>query len=129
MNREYAWTAGGKVRMWAFWLLTIVIASRFYVVQELLAAFAFFWIGFATLAFVVLSLYLLQKGWELATVRIFDTERSMASDMRAAILLAGDDGVQSKSAQNFKTENRNSKDWSGNGSLDWAGGAKCAERI
>src|SRR5262249_50040362 len=118
MNREYAWTAG-KVRTWAFWLLTIAIALRFYVVQELLAAFAFFGIGFAALAFVVLSLYLLQKGWVLATVRIFDTARSVVSGTRAAILLAGHDGTQSKSAQNFKTENRNSKDWSGKGSLDW----------
>jgi len=34
---------------------------------------------------------------------------------------AGQDGTRSKSTQELKTENRNSKDWSGRGSLNWAG--------
>ena len=119
MNREYAWTAG-KVRTWAFWLLTIAIALRFYVVQELLAAFAFFGIGFAALAFVVLSLYLLQKGWGLAVMRIFDGGRRVAHGAPATLWLARQDVTRSKSAQELKTENRNSKDWNGKGSLDWA---------
>ena len=70
--------AEGKARKWTFWLLTIAIASQFYLVQELLTLYAFFAIGFAALTLVVLSLYLLQKGWELAAVRIFDSERWMA---------------------------------------------------
>jgi len=79
--------AEGKVRRWTFWLLTIAIASQFYLVQELLAAYAFFAIGFAVLIFVILSLYLylLQKGWEVAAVRIIDSERWMASGVRTAI--------------------------------------------
>ena len=68
--------AEGKVRKWTFWLLAIAIASRFYLVRELLAAYAFFAIGFAALAFVVLSAYLLEKG---AAVRIIDGERWMAA--------------------------------------------------
>jgi hypothetical protein len=115
-------TAGGKVRTWTFWLLTIAIASRFYVFRELLAAFAFFGIGFAALAFVVLSLCLVQKGWELAAVRIFDSERG-------AIWLAAEDGARSKSAQQLKTKKRNSKDWRGKGSVNWADRENCAERI
>jgi len=66
-----------KVRKWAFWLPMVAIASQFYFIKELLVAFAFFAIGFAALTLVVLSLYLLQKGWELAAVRIFDSERWM----------------------------------------------------
>ena len=128
MNKGYAWTAGERVRTWTFWLLTIAIASRFYVVQELLAAFVFFAIGFAALAFVVLSLYLLQKGWELSVVRMFDSERWIARD-RTAIWLAGENGAQSKSAQELKTKNRNSKDWSGRGRLDWSHREQCAEKI
>src|SRR5215813_6222511 len=115
-----------KVRKWTFWLLTIAITSQFYFVQELLAAFAFFAIGFAALTFVVVSLYLLQKGWELAAVRIIDSKRWMASGKRAAIWLAGKDVAGSKSAQELKTENRNSKDWNSKGSLDWVEGEKCA---
>jgi hypothetical protein len=71
-------TADEKVRKWTFWLLAVAIGSQFYVVQGLLAAFAFFAIGFGALAFVVLSLYVLQKGWEIAVVRIFDGEQWMA---------------------------------------------------
>lgn len=65
----------GKLRKWMFWILAIAIASQFYAFQELLAIFAFFAIGFGALAFVVLSLYLLQQGWEIAVVRILDGER------------------------------------------------------
>jgi hypothetical protein len=68
----------GKLLKWMFWFLAIAIASQFYVVQELLAAFALFAVGFCALAFVVLSLCLLQQGWEIAVVRIFDGERWMA---------------------------------------------------
>ena len=78
--------AEGKVLKWTFCLLTILIASQFYLVQELLTAYAFFAIGFSVLTFVVLSLYLLQKGWEVAAVRIIDSERRMARGTRAAIL-------------------------------------------
>ena len=49
-------TADLKVRRWTFWLLAVAIASQFYPVRELLAAFAFFPIGFGALALVVLSL-------------------------------------------------------------------------
>lgn len=129
MNKGYQWTVEPKVRKWTFWLLTIAVASQFYLVQELLAAFAFFAIGFAALTFVVLSLYLLQKGWELAAVRIIDSKRWMARGKRAAIWPAGQDVAGSKSAQELKTDNRNSKDWNGKGSLDWADREKCAERI
>lgn len=87
--------AEGRLRKWTLWLLTIAIASQFYFVKELLAAFAFFAIGFAALTFVVVSLYLLQKGWEVAAVRIIDSERWMARGTRAAIWLAEQGGARS----------------------------------
>ncbi len=121
--------AEGKARKCTFWLLTIAIASQFYLVRELLAAYAFFAIGFAALVFAILSLYFLQKGWQLVAVAIFDSERRMARGARAAIWLPGQDVARSKSAPELKTENRNSKDWNGKGSLDWADREKCAERI
>jgi len=129
MNKGYARTAEGKVRKWTFWLLAVVVASQFYFVQELLTAFAFFAIAFAALALVALSFYVLQKSWGCVVVRIFDSERWMARGTHAAIWLAGQDGALAKSAQDFKTENRNSKDWRGKGSLNWADRENCAERI
>jgi hypothetical protein len=57
----------GRIWLWGF-LATIALA-QLYVVRELLAAFALFALGFAALAFVVLSLCLLQKSWELAVAR------------------------------------------------------------
>jgi hypothetical protein len=58
----------GKNRKWA-WLLFVGVGLQFYFVQELVAAFAFFAIGFAGLALVIVTLYLLQKGWEPSTPR------------------------------------------------------------
>ena len=63
-------------------------------------------------------------------VRIFDGERRMARSAPAAMLrLAGQDGAGSNSAQELKTENRDSKDWSGKGILNSMGGEECAERV
>ena len=129
MNKGHARTAEGKVQKWTFWLLAVAVASQFYFVRELLTAFAFFAIAFAALAFVALSFYVLQKSWGFVVVRIFDSERWMARGTPAAIWLAGQDGTLAKSAQDFKTENRNSKDWRGKGSLNWADRENCAERI
>src|SRR5580658_8273840 len=57
-------------RKWMWWFLGVVLALQLYVVRELLAAFALFALGFAALAFVVASLYMLQKSWELAVARL-----------------------------------------------------------
>ncbi len=48
---------------WAWWLLLAGVGLQFYFVQELVAAFAFFAIGFAAVALAFGSLYALQKGW------------------------------------------------------------------
>jgi FtsH-binding integral membrane protein len=58
----------GRIWLWGF--LAVMALAQLYVVRELLAAFALFALGFAALAFVVASLYMLQKSWELAVARL-----------------------------------------------------------
>ena len=58
----------GRIWLWGF--LAVIALAQLYVVRELLAAFALFALGFAALAFVVASLYMLQKSWELGVARL-----------------------------------------------------------
>jgi hypothetical protein len=58
----------GRIWLWGF--LAVIALAQLYVVRELLAAFALFTLGFAALALVVASLYLLQKSWQLAVARL-----------------------------------------------------------
>jgi CHASE2 domain-containing sensor protein len=58
----------GRIWLWGF--LAVIALAQLYVVRELLAALAIFTLGFAALAFVVASLYMLQKSWELAVARL-----------------------------------------------------------
>src|SRR4029077_17976188 len=60
-------------RKWMWWFLAVVVALQLYFVKELLAAFALFAMGFAAIAFVVSSVYALQKGWEVAVVRVAES--------------------------------------------------------
>ncbi len=54
----------GRMGLWGF--LAVIVISQLYVVRELLAAFALFALAFATIAFVLASLYMLPHCWELA---------------------------------------------------------------
>ena len=67
----------------AWWLLLAGVGVQFYFVQELVAAFAFFAIGFAAIALVVVSLYMLQKGWEAAVGRFTNSEDLAESGLKA----------------------------------------------
>jgi hypothetical protein len=53
-------------RVWLWTFLVVLVLSQLYFVRELLAAFAIFAIGFAVIAFLVVTLYMLQKSCELA---------------------------------------------------------------
>jgi len=66
-------------RKWLWGFLAVIALAQLYVVRELLAAFAIFALGFAALAFVVVSLYMLQKSWELAMARISAYRRPVIS--------------------------------------------------
>jgi hypothetical protein len=65
----------GKNWKWAWLLLVAGVGLQFYFVQELIATFAFFAIGFAAVALVFGSLYTLQKGWEMAVTRLVDRQK------------------------------------------------------
>jgi hypothetical protein len=57
----------GRMGLWGF--LAVLVISQLYVVRELLAAFALFALGFAAIAFVVASLYMLARGGDLIAAR------------------------------------------------------------
>ena len=69
---------------WALGLLVAGLGSQFYFVQELVAAFAFFAIGFTALALVFGTLYMLQKGWEMAVARLVEGEQSAGQGFEAS---------------------------------------------
>ena len=62
-----------KNRKWMWWFLGGVLALQLYFVREILAAFALFALGFAAIAFVVMSAYMLQKTWEAGVQRLADS--------------------------------------------------------
>ncbi len=61
-------------RKWMWWFLAVVVALQLYFVRELLAAFALFAVGFAAIAFVIASLYMLVKSWAAAVERLADSQ-------------------------------------------------------
>ena len=73
----------GKRWKWTWWLLVVGVGLRFYFVQELIAVFAFFAIGFAVVAFAILILYVLQKGWEAAVAHFTNSEDSSEPGLQA----------------------------------------------
>jgi hypothetical protein len=72
-------------RKWMWWFLGVVVALQLYFVWELLAAFALFALGFAAVAFVIASLYMLQKGWEVAVARVADSSHPVVSMARRGV--------------------------------------------
>ena len=60
-------------RKWMWWFLGIVVVMQMYFVRELLAAFALFAALFTVIATVVVSIYMLQKGWEVAVARVAES--------------------------------------------------------
>jgi hypothetical protein len=73
-----------KSRKWMWWFLAAVVAAQLYFVQELLAAFALFAAGFAVVAVLVSSIYMLQKVWEAGAARIAERRTPAASMGRRA---------------------------------------------
>jgi hypothetical protein len=72
-------------RIWKFacGVLAAVVACQFYFVQELIAAFAFFAIGFAALALGAVSLYMLQKAWEMTITHVFGETHAAVQGLKA----------------------------------------------
>jgi hypothetical protein len=72
-------------RKWMWWFLGVLAALQLYFVWELLAAFALFALGFAAVASVIASLYMLQKGWEVAVARVADSGNPVVSMARRGV--------------------------------------------
>jgi hypothetical protein len=66
-----------KGRIWLWGFLAILATSQLYVVRELLVAFAFFALVFATIAVAVASLYMLQNCWQPAMARLAAIRRPL----------------------------------------------------
>ena len=76
-------TDNGRKWMWRF--LGVLVALQLYFVRELLAAFALFALAFAAIAFVIVSLYMLQKSWELAVARVADSNHPVVNFARRGV--------------------------------------------
>src|SRR5258707_15507003 len=76
-------------RKWMWWFLGVLAALQLYFVRELLAAFALFALAFAAIAFVIVSLYMLQKGWEVAVARVADSSHPVVNFARRGVSAGG----------------------------------------
>src|SRR5260370_2671100 len=73
----------GRKWMWRF--LGVLAALQLYFVRELLAAFALFALAFAAIACAIISLYMLQKGWEVAVARVAESNHPVVNLARRRV--------------------------------------------
>jgi hypothetical protein len=76
-----------KSRKWMWGFLAAVVALQLYVVWELLAVLALFAVGFAAVAFVFGSLYMLHRGWAVAVQRVADSRHPVMVATRQGIYM------------------------------------------
>src|SRR6266436_10446853 len=74
-----------KSRKWMWMFLATLVSLQMYFVWELLAVFALFALGFAAVASVVGSLYMLHRFWALTVERM--------ADSRHPVMVAARQGV------------------------------------
>src|SRR3979490_3324648 len=74
-----------KSRKWMWMFLAALVSLQMYFVWELLAVFVLFAVGFAAIAFVIGSLYMLHRGWALAVDRIADSQHPIMVATRQGI--------------------------------------------
>ena len=79
-----------KSRKWMWMFLAALVSLQMYFVWELLAVFALFAVGFAAIAFVIGSLYMLHRGWALAVDRIADSQHPIMLATRQRIYAVED---------------------------------------
>jgi hypothetical protein len=72
-------------RKWMWWFLGVLAALQLYFVRELLAALALFALAFAAIACAVISLYMLQKGWEVAVARVAESNHPVVNLARRGV--------------------------------------------
>jgi hypothetical protein len=79
-----------KSRKWMWMFLAALVSLQMYFVWELLAVLALFAVGFAAIAFVIGSLYMLHRGWALAVDRIADSRHPIMVATRQAVFAIED---------------------------------------
>ena len=79
-----------KSRKWMWGFLAVLVLLQTYFVWELLAVFALFAVGFAAIASVVGSLYMLHRGWALAVERVADSQHPVMVATRQGIYAVED---------------------------------------
>jgi hypothetical protein len=78
----------GRKWMWVF--LGTVVALQLYIVWELLAVFALFAIGFAAIAAVMGSMYMLVRTWAVAVERLAESKHPVMVAVRQGVDAAED---------------------------------------
>ena len=68
-----------KSRKWMWWFLGMLGAMQLYFVRELLAAFALFALGFAAIAAVLGTIYMLHSGWAVAVERLAESKHPVVA--------------------------------------------------
>ena len=66
--------------MW--WFLAVVVALQLYFVRELVAALALFVLVFAVIGGFIASLYFVQRAWQVAVVRVADSQHPLVNALR-----------------------------------------------
>src|SRR5260370_2442436 len=79
-----------KRRKWMWIFLAALVSLQMYFVWELLAVFALFAVGFAAVAFAIISLYILHRGWALAVGRAADSHHPILVAPRQGIYTLAD---------------------------------------
>jgi hypothetical protein len=79
-----------KSRKWMWMFLAALVSLQMYFVCELLAVFALFAIGFAAIASVVGSLYMLHRVWAVAVDRLADSQHPVMVATRQGIYAVED---------------------------------------
>jgi hypothetical protein len=90
MNDRGKMKAQDKSRKWMWMFLAAVVSLQMYFVWELLAVFALFAIGFAAIASVVGSLYMLHRVWAVAVERLADSRHPVMVATRQGIYAVED---------------------------------------
>jgi hypothetical protein len=79
-----------KSRKWMWGFLAAVVALQAYFVWEILAAFALFLVGFAAIASVIGSLYMMHRIWVVAVEKVADSQHPVMVATRQGIYAVED---------------------------------------
>lgn len=85
MNDRGKMKTTDKSRKWMWTFLAALVSLQMYFVWELLAVFALFAVGFAAIASVVGSLYMLHRIWAVTVERIADSRHPVMVATRQGI--------------------------------------------